>query len=151
MKLTSQSSRQAKACLFVVASIALATMAASTAAADNLRVFDKRVSGVPSANRVELADNVYSPEFAPGLVVEGIDLLENPSGVITNYGKLSDGTNTEPDQNTYLILDHNPGGPTLTMIMDGISCSNGTRTAWILLTLPASISMWPVPTIASRF
>ena len=47
-----------------------------------------------------------------GLVAEGLDLLENPSGVITQFGNLSDGSRTEPDENTYLILDHNPGGPT---------------------------------------
>jgi hypothetical protein len=32
--------------------------------------------------------------------------------VITEFGNLSDGTRTEPDENTYLVLDHNPGGPT---------------------------------------
>ena len=112
MNLTSKTSLQAKTYLFVVASIALATMAASTAAADQLRVFNERVTGVPAANPVAIADNVYSPEFGPALVVEGIDLLENPSGIITEFGHLSDGTNTEPDENTYLILDHNPGGPT---------------------------------------
>ena len=62
-------------------------MAASKAAADNhVRVFNEKVSGVPSANPVAIADNVYSPEFAPALVVEGIDLLENPSSVITRFG-----------------------------------------------------------------
>jgi len=112
MILTSKTRPQARACALVAASMALATMAASTAVADNLKVFNERVSGVPSANPVAIADNVYSPEFAPGLVVEGIDLLENPSGVITLFGNLSDGTRTEPDENTYLVLDHNPGGPT---------------------------------------
>jgi hypothetical protein len=112
MILTSKTSLQAKTCALVAASMALATMAASTAAADQLRVFNERVSGVPSANPEVIADNVFSPEFAPGLVVEGLDLLENPSGLITSFGNLSDGTATEPDQNTYLILDHNPGGPT---------------------------------------
>ena len=112
MNLTSKNPLQAKTCLHVVASIALAAMAASTASADQLRVFNERVSGVPSANPVEITDNVYSPEFAPALVVEGIDLLENPSGLITTFGNLSDGTRTEPDENTYLILNHNPGGPT---------------------------------------
>jgi hypothetical protein len=87
-------------------------MAASNAAAANVTVFDKIVSGVPFANAVVISDNVLSPEFTPALIAEGIDLLENPSGVITQYGYLSDGTNTAPDQNTYLILDHNPGGPT---------------------------------------
>ena len=68
MNLTSKTSLQAKTCLLVVASIALATMAASKAAADQLRVFNERVSGVPAANPVAIADNVYSPEFAPALV-----------------------------------------------------------------------------------
>src|SRR5258705_2125703 len=112
MILTSKTRLQARACALVAAFMALATMAASTAIADNLKVFNERVSGVPSANLVAIADNVYSPEFAPGLFAEGIDLLENPSGLITDFGNLSDGSRTEPDENTYLILDHNPGGPT---------------------------------------
>jgi hypothetical protein len=111
MILTSKTPLQAKICA-LVASIALATMAATTAAPDQVRVFDKRVSGVPSANPVAIGDNVFSPEFTPALTEQGIDLLENPSGLITQFGSLSDGTLTEPDQNTYLILDHNPGGPT---------------------------------------
>jgi hypothetical protein len=81
MKLTFKSPLQAKACALVAASLALATMAASKAAADNVRVFNERVSGVPSANPVAIADNVYSPEFAPGLVVEGIDLLNKLDSV----------------------------------------------------------------------
>jgi len=112
MTLTSKTPLQAKACALVAVSIALATVAASTAAADQLRVFNEKVNGVPSANPVMISDNVFSPEFAPALVVEGIDLLENPSGLITQFGNLSDGARTEPDENTYLILDHNPGGPT---------------------------------------
>lgn len=112
MILTSKTPVQAKACALVAISIALVTVAAATAVADNLKVFNERVSGVPSANPVATADNVYSPEFAPGLVAEGIDLLENPSGLITEFGNLSNGTRTEPDENTYLVLDHNPGGPT---------------------------------------
>jgi hypothetical protein len=112
MILTSKTSLQAKTCAIISISLALATMAASTAAADNVRVFNERVSGVPSANPVQVSDNVFSPEFTPGLVAQGIDLLENPSGPITTFGNLDDGTRTEPDENTYLILDHNPGGPT---------------------------------------
>ncbi|PYK27691.1 MAG: hypothetical protein DME59_04080 [Verrucomicrobia bacterium] len=87
-------------------------MAASNAAADKVRVFNEIVSGVPAPNPVVVSDTVFSPEFADGRVAQGIDLLENPSGLITQFGYLSDGTNTEPDENTYLILDHNPGGPT---------------------------------------
>ena len=112
MKLIRKNSLQAKSCSLVAASIALAAMAVSNAAADNVKVFNKRVSGVPEANGEIITDNVLSPEFAPGLVAEGLDLLENPSGPITRLGNLSDGSRTEPDENTYLILDHNPGGPT---------------------------------------
>ena len=112
MKLTCKNPLQAKSCSLVAASIALAAMAVSNADADNVRVFNKTVSGVPAANPVMISDSVFSPEFGPGLVVEGLDALENPSGVITKFGNLSTGGRTEPDENTYLILDHNPGGPT---------------------------------------
>ena len=113
MKLPVKNPLQAKFCSFVVIIMALITMAASKAAADNLvRVFNENVSAVSTANQEIIADNVLSPEFTPGLVAEGIDLLENPSGLITRFGNLSDGSRTEPDENTYLILDHNPGGPT---------------------------------------
>ena len=110
MKLTVKNLLQAKLCSVVA--VALAAMAASQAAAANVRVFDEIVSGVPAANPVVISPNVLSPEFTAGLVQQGADPLENPSGLITTFGNLSDGTNTEPDENTYLILDHNPGGPT---------------------------------------
>jgi len=112
MKPTLKNLLQAKACSFVATTIALGAMAASNAAADNVRVFNKTVSGVPAANPVMISDNVFSPEFGAAFVVEGIDALENPSGVITRFGNLNTGARTEPDENTYLILDHNPGGPT---------------------------------------
>jgi hypothetical protein len=112
MKLTRKNSLQAKSCSLVAVSFALTAMAVSNAAADDVKVFNKRVSGVPAANHEVITDNVLSPEFAPGLIVEGLDLLENPAGPITRFGNLSDGSRTEPDENTYLILDHNPGGPT---------------------------------------
>src|SRR5581483_6933585 len=38
--------------------------------------------------------------------------LENPSGPIVKFGLLADGTKTEPDENTYLEFERNPGGPT---------------------------------------
>jgi hypothetical protein len=72
-------------------------------------------AGVPEANaRTNSPENILAPGFALDLVAQGIELLENPSGVITHFGFLSDTneTKTEPDENTYLILDHNPGGPT---------------------------------------
>jgi hypothetical protein len=112
MKLNLRNSLQAKSCSVIASTIALAIITASTAAADQVRVFNEVVSGVPSANPEIITDNVISQEFAPGLLAEGMALLENPSGVITRLGNLSDGSRTEPDENTYLILDHNPGGPT---------------------------------------
>src|SRR4029450_4298607 len=110
MKRTLKNPLQAKAC--ALAATALVTIAASTAAADYVRVFNEKVSGVPAANPVVISPNVLSPEFTAGLVAEGVDLLENPPGLITRFGNLSDRSRTEPDENTYLILDHNPGGPT---------------------------------------
>ena len=112
MKLTPENPLQAIACALAATSIALVTMAASTAAAGDVRVFNEKVSGVPAANPVAISPNVLSPEFTAGLVEQGADVLENPSGVITTFGNLDDGSRTEPDENTYLILDHNPGGPT---------------------------------------
>jgi hypothetical protein len=44
-------------------------------------------------------------------VVTGTNPIENPSGVITTFGTLANGSLTEPDENTYLVFDHNPGGP----------------------------------------
>jgi Bacterial protein of unknown function (DUF839) len=63
-----------------------------------------------------------STRLAPGykfqILAEGEMALENPSGVITNYGFLNDfppqpieATKTEPDENTYLVFEDNPGGP----------------------------------------
>ena len=112
MKLNLKNPLQAKACSLVASTIALATMGVSTVAADQVRVFNEIVSGVSAASPEIITDNVISPEFAPDLVEQGTDILENPSGVITRFGNLSDGSRTEPDINTYLILDHNPGGPT---------------------------------------
>jgi hypothetical protein len=112
MKLTRKHSLQTKACSLAAVTLALVTMAGSNAAADHVRVFNEKVSGVLAANPVVISPNVLSPEFTAGLVEQGADLLENPSGVITSFGNLEDGSRTEPDENTYLILDHNPGGPT---------------------------------------
>src|SRR5580765_5547493 len=80
-------------------------------ATDSPVLFGKSISGVPLANPEVITDNVVSPEFGGTIHVQGLELLENPSGLITQYGYLSDGTRTEPDENTYLVLDHNPGGP----------------------------------------
>ncbi|MDQ1486918.1 MAG: hypothetical protein QOJ62_2611 [Actinomycetota bacterium] len=62
------------------------------------------------------APNVLSPELTQILLAQGSNKLENPSGIVTNYGYVNDGpflpalgTNTEahktePDKNTYLVL-----------------------------------------------
>jgi hypothetical protein len=79
-----------------------------------------RIVGVPQANaKSGHPDNVISPGFQLVRIVQGTDKLENPSGIITNFGLLNDGatqkfepTRTEPDENLYLVFDHNLGGPT---------------------------------------
>jgi hypothetical protein len=100
---------------------ALVAAFATTASAENVEVLNTKVGkGVAAANqRVGAPDNVLPPGFALQIVVQGLDPLENPSGVITTYGFLNDfppqpieATKTEGDENTYLVLDHNPGGPT---------------------------------------
>ncbi len=90
-----------------------------TAQNANGQIHVKRV-GVNSANpRQGHPDNIVEPGFQLNVLVKGSDPLENPSGTITNFGYLNDfppqpieATKTEPDENTYLVFDHNPGGPT---------------------------------------
>src|SRR5215831_4838496 len=69
--------------------------------------------GVPAANPATGSPATkIDPDFKTRVIATGNDPLENPSGVFIKFGVLSDGTtHTEPDQNTYLVLDHNPGGP----------------------------------------
>ncbi len=52
-----------------------------------------------------------APGYSLKVLAKGSDPLENPSGTITSFGRLSDNTATEPDQNAYLVFDKNPGGP----------------------------------------
>src|SRR5262245_26162472 len=100
--------------------VPLSVAAALVASATGAR--DLRNDGVASAS--PRFDLVFQPDrTAPGypllLAARGTAKLENPSGVITHFGLLNDfppqtieATRTEPDENTYLVLDHNPGGPT---------------------------------------
>jgi len=85
---------------------------------------------VPAANPKMAgfsAPNVLSPELTPALVAQGSTKLENPSTLTGFYGYDSDGplvpapgdlpssvhkieaTKTEPDKNTYLVLDGQKG------------------------------------------
>jgi hypothetical protein len=81
---------------------------------------DVNIKGVPFASaKSGHPDNVIAPGFKLVLVAQGTDPLENPSGIITKFGLLNDGasqrfeaTRTEPDENLYLVFDHNLGGPT---------------------------------------
>src|SRR5262245_29988528 len=69
--------------------------------------------------RVGHPDTRILEKFSLVKVAKGSDQLENPSGVITQFGYLNDfppqpveATKTEPDENLYLVLKQNPGGPT---------------------------------------
>jgi hypothetical protein len=100
-------------CKVSLATCLAATVLATHASAGQIRVLGRPVEGVPNANPVVVSDTLISPGFGLNLQQQGQDLLENPSGSIVRFGFLVDGvTRTEPDENTYLILDHNPGGPT---------------------------------------
>src|SRR6266478_3895834 len=92
--------------------VAFATLVASPTWADGLGTVE---DGVPSANLKGITTSLtlIDPDFRTSLLATRTDTLENPSGVITNYGMLSNGTLTEADQNTYVVLQDNPGGPSL--------------------------------------
>src|SRR5262249_55861487 len=69
--------------------------------------------GVPNANPdVGHPPNVIVNTHQLKTRARGSMLLENPSGVITSYGRLSDDTATEPDQNTYVVFPDGLSGPT---------------------------------------
>jgi hypothetical protein len=91
--------------------VAFAALLSSPASAiDGVGVVE---DGVPSANqRNAVAATLIDPDFRTKLLAAGTDPLENPSGVITNYGMLIDGTLTEPDENTDVVFPRKPGGPT---------------------------------------
>jgi uncharacterized protein DUF839 len=101
----------------ILALSAWIALAVSPSAADGI---GKVKSPVPFANhRAGHPANVISKGFALQEVARGTDPLENPSGVITLFGLLNDfppqtveATRTEPDENLYLVLPDNPGGPT---------------------------------------
>jgi hypothetical protein len=70
------------------------------------------IHSVPNARqRAGNPATVISAGYSLRKIVDGAVPLENPSGVITNFGLLSTGVLTEPDENTYLVFASNPGGP----------------------------------------
>jgi hypothetical protein len=81
-------------------------------AADGIGPF---TNGVPTANPAEGSPpNILSSDFSADILVQGSNVLENPSGPITQFGFLADGARTEPDQNLYLQIDGKVKGPTPT-------------------------------------
>jgi uncharacterized protein DUF839 len=98
----------------VVLSFFLAAAAGGVAVADDL-------TGVPTANPKSTgvsAPNVLSPELVEVAAVQGSNPVENPSASTHFYGYLNDhpnmvpalnsnveATKTEPDKNTYLVLE----------------------------------------------
>jgi hypothetical protein len=84
----------------------------STAAAIAIR--SEIDDSVPHPNpRSGVSPNVTIDDYSLSLVAQGSDPLENPAGPVNTFGYLSGhGTRTEPDENTYLVFEHNPGGPT---------------------------------------
>ncbi len=106
-----------RACSVALAGVSFVGAAASAETVE--LTLNSLGEGVPRANaRVGHRRNLLPPNFSLRLVAQGNDALENPSGVITNFGFLNDAsiqpveaTKTEPDENTYLVLDQNPGGP----------------------------------------
>jgi hypothetical protein len=95
-----------KTLMLGVASAALISSAAR-AEEDGLGVIEV---GVAKAN-VEAGNQpsatLIDRDFVTELVATGTDRLENPSGVITQFGLLSSGVKTEPDENTYVKLEKN--------------------------------------------
>lgn len=98
--------------LAVGAAAAVAGLAATGVAIGQI------ASGVPGTNStVGSTPNLVAPGFGTQIVAEGIDPLENPTGITKLYGYLDDNadplarTRTEPDENLYLEANH-VGGPT---------------------------------------
>jgi hypothetical protein len=102
------------------------TFAAAALAAPGARANGHSLTGVPAANPKtagRAVPSVLSPELRQSAVAQGANALENPNAYFTNYGYNADGpmlpapgdiqapghnveaTKTEPDKNTYLVLD----------------------------------------------
>ena len=104
--------------IIIALTIPMAVMTTNSWAQDTKILKTKLKGGVPNTNpaipATKTSDNILPDGFSLRKIAEGMDPLENASGVITTFGNLNDNssTRTEPDENTYLVLDVNPGGPT---------------------------------------
>jgi hypothetical protein len=107
-------SRDQKHFIHSLAMVLSLALAVTVAHAQNGAGFDQIRSSVAnaSAKSVGPQSTVIADGFFLSRVVTGTDPIENPSDGIVQFGLLSTGAPTEPDENTYVILDHNPGGPT---------------------------------------
>src|SRR5215510_111014 len=104
----------------IIIGLAISTAAMTTnSSAQDIKILKTKLKGGvvktnPAVPATVTSDNILPEGFSLRKIAEGTDPLENPSGVITTFGELNNAstTATEPDQNTYLVLDDNPGGPT---------------------------------------
>jgi uncharacterized protein DUF839 len=96
------------------------TSAVTGSSAAGIKVLKTKLhDGVALANlRSGHPANLLVDGFSLKMIAQGSDPVENPSGSITQFGYLDDfppqpieATKTEPDENTFLVFDHNPGGP----------------------------------------
>lgn len=130
---------------------AVALALASTTAVLAIRV--EIDDSVPHANaRAGSPPSVVIDDYALTRVAQGSDPLENPSGSITTFGYLNDArrTKTEPDENTYLVLNHNPGGPTSGFEYGRHFLFQGHENGGGLAYITASIWTSPIQRIESR-
>src|SRR5215475_13769597 len=116
-KLTQQTSRSRKEVrtMRLLWTMALVALAATPVWADDDDGIGKVRVGVPNAVTPTpgvAQPSQIDPDFAVRLLATAENPLENPSGVISKFGILTTGVRTEPDQNTYVVFHHNPGGPT---------------------------------------
>ena len=91
--------------LLALTVVTVVGLAGTPTLADEVDGIGKIKIGVPSAvtpvpNSAQ--PSLIDPDFALRTVAIGTDPLENPSGVITQFGQLASGVNTEPDENLYL-------------------------------------------------
>jgi hypothetical protein len=116
----------------LLATVASTSLLAASASGGSIKVSDKPCKACRTQILWLSRIPVFPPVFRSAFQQQGQDLLENPSDSIVRFGYLSDATGTEPDENTYLILDHNPGGPTPNYDYGRIFFFRGTKTVGIL-------------------